>query len=61
MLLKFRTREQRLEAERTKLIDMALRYGLNDSRVIKQSQVVDRLIEPVQRKELRLWVKSRLA
>lgn len=61
MILKFRTREQAFKAEQSKLIDMALQYGLGDPRVIEQSQKVDRLIEPIQRRRLSQWVKSRLA
>jgi hypothetical protein len=34
------------------LIDMAMKYGLNDPYVIAQSQLVDRLIYPEQRRLL---------
>jgi len=33
-----------------RLIDMAMRYGLNDRRVIKQSQKIDRLVVELQRR-----------
>ena len=50
-IIQFRTREQWLADEKIKLIDMALKYGLQDQRTIEQSRVVDRLIVPVQREK----------
>ncbi len=52
-IIQFRTRAQILDDEKIKLIDMALKYGLQDQRTIEQSRVVDRLIVPVQREKLR--------
>jgi|LSQX01.3.fsa_nt_gb hypothetical protein len=39
-----------LDAERQRLIDSAMRYGLADERTIRQSQVVDALVNVVQRR-----------
>ena len=39
-----------LDAERQRLIDYAMRYGLGDERTIRQSQVVDELVNVVQRR-----------
>jgi hypothetical protein len=39
-----------LDAERQRLIDYAMRYGLADERTIRQSQVVDELVNVVQRR-----------
>ena len=33
-----------LDAERQRLIDCAMRYGLGDERTIRQSQIVDELV-----------------
>ena len=45
-----------LDAERQLLIDYAIRYGLADERTIRQSQVVDKLVNVVQRRRHR-WHK----
>ena len=39
-----------LDAERQRLIDCAMRYGLGDERTIRQSQVVDKLMVREQRR-----------
>ena len=53
MIIQFRTRAQILDDEKRKLIDTAMRYGLQDERTIEQSRVVDALVYPVQREKLR--------
>ena len=46
-----------LDAERQLLIDYAMRYGLGDERTIRQSQVVDELVNVVQRRRYG-WMKA---
>lgn len=46
-----------LDAERKRLIDYAMRYGLADERTIRQSQVVDELVVKEQRRRHR-WMKA---
>ena len=41
------------------LIDYAMRYGLGDERTIRQSQVVDELVNVVQRRRHR-WHKRQV-
>ena len=48
-----------LDAERQLLIDYAMRYGLADERTIRQSQVVDKLVNVVQRRRHR-WHKRQV-
>ena len=48
-----------LDAERQRLIDYAMRYGLADERTIRQSQVVDKLVNVVQRRRYR-WHKRQV-
>lgn len=48
-----------LDAERQLLIDYAMRYGLGDERTIRQSQVVDELVNVVQRRRHR-WHKRQV-
>ena len=47
-----------LDAERQRLIDYAMRYGLADERTIRQSQVVDELANVVQRRRYG-WHKNK--
>lgn len=42
----------RCEMEKVHLINMAMKYGLADRRVITQSQKVDRLVNALQRRKL---------
>jgi hypothetical protein len=48
-----------LDAERQLLIDYAMRYGLGDERTIRQSQVVDELVNVEQRRRHR-WHKRQV-
>ena len=48
-----------LDAERQRLIDCAMRYGLADERTIRQSQVVDKLVNVEQRRRYR-WHKRQV-
>ena len=48
---------RRLDAERQRLIDYAMRYGLGDERTIRQSQIVDELVVKEQRRRYG-WMKA---
>jgi len=41
-----------LDTERQRLIETAMRYGLNDERTIRQSWVVDDLVVEAQRRQM---------
>lgn len=60
-VVKFKTRASRLDEEKRKLIDVAMKYGLRDQRTINQSWVVDELIVEEQRRRLDCYKKNRLA
>lgn len=46
-----------LDAERQRLIDYAMRYGLADERTIRQSQIVDELVNVEMRRRYE-WKKA---
>lgn len=54
-IIPFRSRAQILDDEKLKLNDYFLKYGLYDQRTLEQSEVVDRLVYPIQREKLDRW------
>ena len=42
----------RCDIEKQKLIDLAMKYGLDDPRVIAQSHKVDKLVNEMQRRRV---------
>ena len=46
-----------LDAEKQRLIDYAMRYGLADERTIRQSRIVDELVVKEQRRRYG-WMKA---